>query len=425
MSQSYNTLIPEAFTSQFPYSYQDQQQEEQRPFNYSMTPPPTFQNPSTTGDNIFEDGSVGIENGPDLSKDGLQWGENIVDADSSRYRTNGNSTTIPVQPTTSQPTAHNGVRPFIYSSTPPEDDPSLTLVPPINTTQGPFPNLSQSSQYLYSGDMTNFENTRSNTVTDSPLNNITNTISQSPSLSDPNFNVTSQDVLGSTLLDADVSNKPNPLVIENDTISSSTSHVTNTTPINKVQNVTRSNVTTPHLGGSNSNVTDPFSNETNSTTILQSRGTSLPNDAALLNSTTDAFLTPNRTEVASTFSAGDALNPANETSASCDLHVALNETTTVGIDHDRTYDATIDQEALPPSSSTSSCDPELAVSGNTTYVTWTEGDEEDRQIFFAKSTDDGDTFARICTHEYLCSFWFLQSATSCFRKQCICGMAGG
>ena len=129
--------------------------------------------------------------------------------------------------------------------------------------------------------MTNFDNPRSNIVTDSPLNNVTNTISQSPSLSDPNFNVTSQDVLGSTLLDADVSNKPNPLVIENDTISSSTSQVTDTTPINKVQNVTRSNVTTPHLEGSNSNVTDPFSNETNSTTILQSRGTSLPNDAAL------------------------------------------------------------------------------------------------------------------------------------------------
>ena len=156
--------------------------------------------------------------------------------------------------------------------------------------------------------MTNFDNPGSNTVKDSPLNNATNTISQSPLLSDPNFNLTGQDVLGSTLLDADVSNKPNPLVIENDTISSSTSHVTNTTPINKVQNVTRSNVTTPDLGGSNSNVTDPFSNETNSTTILQSRGTSLPNDAALLNSTTDAFLTPNRTEVASTFSARDALN---------------------------------------------------------------------------------------------------------------------
>ena len=40
-----------------------------------------------------------------------------------------------------------------------------------------------------------------------------------------------------------------------------------------------------------------------------------------------------------------------------------------------------------------------SLSGNTTYVTWTEGDEEDRQIFFAKSTDDGDTFARICTHD--------------------------
>ena len=77
MSRSYNTLIPEAFTSQFPYSYQDQEQRRYQPFNYSMTPPPTFQNPSTTGDNIIEDGSVGIENGPDLSKDGLQ-GEKIL-----------------------------------------------------------------------------------------------------------------------------------------------------------------------------------------------------------------------------------------------------------------------------------------------------------------------------------------------------------
>ena len=248
--------------------------------------------------------------------------------------------------------------------------------------------------------MTNFDNPRSNIVTDSPLNNVTNTISQSPSLSDPNFNVTSQDVLGSTLYDADFSNKPNPLVIENDTISSSTTQVTNTTPINKVQNVTRSNVTTPNLGGSNSNVTDPFSNETSSTTILQSRGTSLPNDAALLNSTTDAFLTPNRTEVASAFSAGDALNPANETLASCDLQVALNETTTVGIDHDRTYDATIDQELYPPRHQHLRAIRSLAVSGNTTYVTWTEGDEEDRQIFFAKSTDDGNTFARILPMTY-------------------------
>jgi hypothetical protein len=75
------------------------------------------------------------------------------------------------------------------------------------------------------------------------------------------------------------------------------------------------------------------------------------------------------------------------------MQLALNETTTTGTDPDRTSDATIEQEALDASSSTSSCDLELAVSGNTTYVTWTEGDEEDRQIFFAKSTDGGNTFA--------------------------------
>ena len=73
--------------------------------------------------------------------------------------------------------------------------------------------------------------------------------------------------------------KPSPVFVENDTISSSTPLASITTPISEVQNVTLSNVTSPYLGGSTFNSTDPFSNETNSTTILQSRGTSLPSDA--------------------------------------------------------------------------------------------------------------------------------------------------
>ncbi|MGI8833467.1 MAG: hypothetical protein ACR2IS_12650, partial [Nitrososphaeraceae archaeon] len=362
---------------------------------YLSPPTSTFQNPSTTGDKIFVDSSIGIENSRDLNNAGLQGGENILDADSSLYRTNGNYTITSVQPTTSQITEpHSGFQPFIYSSTPEEVVyPSFTLMPLINATKDLSPNLSQSSHYLYSGDMTNFDNTRNNNaITDGPLNNITNTNSQAPSSLDPNFNLTTQGALGSTLLNTDV-NKPRSLVVENDTISSSTSHATKTTSISKVQNGTLSNVTTPYLGGSNFNSTDLFSNEANSTTILQSRGTSLPNDAAMLNSTTDAFLPPNRTAVAlSPSEMVDALNQVNET-ASCDLHVALKETATIGTDSDRTSDATIEQEDLATSSSTSSCDPELAVSGNTTYVTWAEGDEEDRQIFFAKSTDGGNSFA--------------------------------
>ena len=210
----------------------------------------------------------------------MQGRENILDADSSPYRTNDNYT---VQSTTSHPTGPpNGFQPFIFSSTPADDDnPSLTLVPQINSTQNPFPNLSQSSQYVYPGDTTNFDNARNNAITDSPLSNITKTNSQAPSSSGVTFNLTRQD-------------KPSPVFVENDTISSSTPLASITTPISEVQNVTLSNVTSPYLRGATFNSTDPFSNETNSTTILQSRGTSLPSDAGLFNSTADAFLPPNR-----------------------------------------------------------------------------------------------------------------------------------
>ena len=88
---------------------------------------------------------------------------------------------------------------------------------------------------------------------------------------------------------------------------------------------------------------------------------------------------------------GFAPNQDNETSASCNLQVALNEPTASRTGSENISGTTI--QSLATSSSTSSCEPELAESGNTTYVTWTEGDEEDRQIFFAKSTDGGDTFA--------------------------------
>ena len=180
--------------------------------------------------------------------------------------------------------------------------------------------------------------------------------------------------------------------------NTTTSKTTQNEPHNIILTKTQPDLAGSSLATIDGKLNNDVTNNDNETKLSLANMSQAPSSYNLTASSSPALLSPMVVTAESDNGTADSMNSASD---SCALQLSLNDTISL-----RTLDAespsmgsnmpVAPNEDLPKSSaSSSSCESESASLGNNRYIVWTEGDEENRRVFFTKSTDGGNSFEKI------------------------------